>query len=183
MVRTITTFFQTLMEFIMFWKKKRAGDIIVKTAEIYDAMRAVVLHEKLGVQRFLVIKAHNGGGNFRNDAMTYATVLHEEIRKPMVSVKQDYQSLPIDGHYNDMLKKIYVDGELDLNYERMNKDSLLGNIYSKEGIKHARLFFLKHNKKGFWFCSVATADAKNQLDTSDHEIAITIAVAKIKARI
>lgn len=183
MVKEVLSLFRTLMEFVMFWNKNKAGDVIVRTAEIYDEMRKVVLNSDLGVHRFLVVKAHNGGGDFRNDAMTYATVLHEEIRKPMVSVKLDYQSLPIDGYYNEMLKKIYVDTELYIDASTMDKNSLLGTIYEKEKVKHAKIYFLKHSKKGFWFCSVASAYEHNKLDSPEQKLAIKIAVSKIKSRI
>jgi hypothetical protein len=179
----IVKFFTTVMEFVMFWKRNRAGDVIMKTAEIYDEMRKVVLNYDLGVHRFLVIKAHNGGGDFRNDAMTYATVLHEEIRKPMISVKGDYQSLPIDGYYNEMLKKIYVNGSLYIDASTMEQDTLLGSVYAKEKVKHAQLYFLKHSKKGFWFCSIATAYDQNKLNDPEQNLAFKIAVSKIKQRI
>jgi hypothetical protein len=183
MASAIVKFFTTLMEFVMFWKKNKAGDVIVKTAEIYDEMRKVVLNYELGVHQFLVIKAHNGGGDFRNDAMTYSTVLHEEVRKPMLSVKADYQSVPIDGYYNEMLKKIYVNGSLYIDASTMEQDSLLGEMYVKEKIKHAKVFFLKHSKKGFWFCAIASAYENNSLDAPEQNLAFKIAVSKIKERI
>jgi hypothetical protein len=180
---TILEFFKTLMEFVMFWKRKKAGDVIVKTAEIYDEMRKVVLNYDLGVHRFLIIKAHNGGGDFRNDTMTYATVLHEEIRKPIISVKGDYQGLPIDGYYNEMLKKVYMYDEFYIDASTMKKESLLGTIYDKEKIKHAKVFFLKHSKKGFWFCSIATTQEDNKLNAPEQTLAFKIAVSKIKQRL
>jgi hypothetical protein len=179
----IFNFLSKVLDFIMFWKHKKAGDVIVRTAEIYDEMRKVVLNYDLGVHRFLIVKAHNGGGDFRNDAMAYATVLHEEIRKPMISVKGDYQNLPIDGYYNEMLKKIYVNNELYIDVDTMDKDSLLGTIYQKEKVKHAKVFFLKHSKKGFWFCTIATAYEHNKLDEPEQSLAFRIAVSKIKERI
>jgi hypothetical protein len=115
--------------------------------------------------------------------MTYATVLHEEIRKPMISVKSDYQSLPIDGYYNEMCMKVYLQKDFYINASEMEQDSLLGTIYAKEKVKHSKVFFLKHTKKGFWFCSIATAYDHNTLDSPEQNLAFRIAVAKIKERL
>lgn len=101
----------------------------------------------------------------------------------MVSVKGDYQSLPIDGYYNEMLGKVYKDGELFIDADAMDKESLLGNIYQKEKVKYAKVFFLKRNKKGFLFCTVATSYDHNKMDTTEHKVAFKIAVSKIKERI
>jgi hypothetical protein len=60
MVESTMKFLTKVLDFIMFWRRNKAGDVIVKTAEIYDEMRKVVLNYDLGVHRFLVIKAHNG---------------------------------------------------------------------------------------------------------------------------
>jgi hypothetical protein len=110
-------------------------------------------------------------------------VIHEEVRSPFHSVKAGYQSFPIDGYYNDMLKKIYLNDTLEIDVNTMEKDTVLGNMYQTEGVKYAKVFFLKHSKKGFWFCTVTTTEEANQMNTPEHKLALLNAVSKIKQRI
>lgn len=175
------SFLTELLRFIRFVKRTKAGDVIVKTAEIYDNMRMLTTDLSHGIGRVLVLYAHNGGFDLQTGRPAYATCLHEEVRAPFTSVKADYQKIPIDGPYIDMLKQIYLNGYTNINVASMSP-CLLKNIYERENVKHARVYFLKHSKEALWYISIAS-DGDATFDTPKTAVALTRAVSNIKTRL
>lgn len=162
--------------------KHKAGDVIVKVAQIYDNMKELLDSEEFGIERILILYAHNGGDDLVSGKPSYVSCLHEETRHPFTSVKKDYQRLPLDGEYITMLTSLYLNKEINLKTADL-KDSLLKNIYLTEGVDHSRLFFLKHTKEAFWFMSIATSKPEAIFEIPAAKVAITRVVSNIRQRI
>jgi len=77
---------------------------IRKVVNIYDSMHKVL--ETTNIGRFLIFKAHNGGGVITPNGELYVSTLYEDYSEPFSSVKADYQKLPVDIVYAKMLLEI-----------------------------------------------------------------------------
>jgi hypothetical protein len=187
MITAITAVFRFLYELIKFeplrnWlKKDKAGEVIVRTAAMYDIMHNMVnVQSEYKIQRFLIISAHNGGENMHTFSPQFTTCRHEAIRPPVTSVRNDYQKLPTDHEYTQILMNVYVHKFVELHTDEM-PECLLKSIYQKEGVKHSRLFFIQHTKKEFIFGSIATVDDDREILKSPKvDIALRVAAAKLK---
>lgn len=172
------------LEIVKFFRQKfgqsKAGDAIVQTAAIYDEMRKIVDDPENGIGRFMILKCHNGGGDIKSGTPQYVSTIHEEVRLPFTSVKKDYQKLSIDGAYVEMLKEIYLKQYKDYNRALMERGSLLYDIYSAEKVTHSRIFFPRHSKNAFWFCSLATHEPVHRFDEPETKLAVRLAVNNIK---
>lgn len=181
----IAAFIKLLPEVLKFWKwlrKDRAGEVIVRTAEVYDNMREIVDTKAYGIGRVLICYAHNGGENLAVGTKSKVTCVHEEVRPPFQNVKKEIQGLDIDGHFNDVLKECYLKKSADLHTVDM-PPGILKDRYQKEKITRARLFFLKQSKKHFWYLSVATHNELVTLNEVDTKVILHRAVSNIKTRV
>lgn len=158
-------------------KRRKSGDQILKVIDIYDAMNNVL--RETDVQRFLVLKAHNGGGTIKPGSELYVSVVYECYQTPFRSVKNEYQRLLVDAEYIKMLSEIYINRKMAIDTLTM-PNGLLKDLYEKEQVSHAEVYFLHQSKKEFYFLSVATAKDANRLKTHEQQAAIMVAVNKIR---
>lgn len=127
---------------------------IEKVNNIYDAMHRAIAESI--AQRFLIMRAHNGGGVIKPTGDLYASVLYQDYVKPFHDVKADYQKLPVDKEYTKMLLDIMQNKKLYYPVSEM-PESLLKNIYKKEGVQHVFLYYLGQDRKNIYFCSIGTS--------------------------
>jgi len=148
---------------------------IRKVVNIYDEMHAVL--EETNVERFLIFKAHNGGGVITPNGELYVSTLYEDYTDPFISVKADYQKLPVDVVYAKMLLEIIKNKKVDYKIEEV-PEGILKEIYLKEGVRRSLIYFLGQDRKNVYFCSCATSQ-----DIIYDEITVDLAVNKIKQNI
>lgn len=153
---------------------------IQRVINIYDEMHRVlaVTH----AERFLVLRAHNGGGVIKPSGPLYASVLYQDYDKPFEDVKQKYQNFPVDKEYARMLldimqnKKVYYD-TMDM------PESVLKHIYINEGVRHVFIHYLGQDRKNIYFCSVATSKKVLTWKNTGDEMEIDIAANLIRQNI
>ncbi len=162
--------------------KPGSNDVIERIASIYDQMRSVINADSFDCQRVLIGKTHNGGGDLRPDSPLFMSVIHEEVRSPMISVKKKYQCIPVDSAGIVILQQIRVNGFFDINVANM-QDGFLKDLYREEKIISVRIYFLKKTKKGLWFCSFATTNELQSFDQLEFKVAAKLAVGAIKQKI
>lgn len=148
---------------------------IAKVVQIYDSMHSVL--DETNIERFLIFKAHNGGGVISPSGDLYVSALYEGYKDPFHSVKGDYQRLPVDIVYAKMLLEIMRTKKLDYKLEDI-PPGILHNIYNKEGVKRSLIYFLGQDRKNVYFCSCATSK-----EFVDYELNVDLAVNKIKQNI
>jgi len=158
---------------------KRAKLQLEKVKNIYEEMTKIV--EETGVERFLVLKAENGGGTVKPGVHLYASVIYEMYRHPIRSNIRNYQRVLIDADYLKALVEAINNGYINIDVSNLSQDSILGQIYSAEGIKYSRLYFLGATKKAVYYCSIATTDPSETFTDPVDRLAITLAIGKIKA--
>jgi hypothetical protein len=151
---------------------------IEKVINIYDTMHLVL--EETAVERFIIFKAHNGGGIIKPSGELYVTALYEDYTYPFHSVKSQYQKIEVDEIYARMLLDVIQKGQVHLYADEM-KDGLLKGIYQSEGVHEARIFFLGQDKKFIFYCSCATS--KEWLISQGEKARLELAVGKIKQNI
>lgn len=116
---------------------------------IYNRLAETVDTDALGIQRALVLRVHNGGGNLSSSRPTYVSVTYEESRKPLKQISRNYQNILADKHMMRILQDVKLNGEVILNVEDIPDDAYLKDFYTTQGVLHVRIFFIKETKGGF----------------------------------
>ncbi len=153
---------------------------IKKVVKIYDEMHRVLADTD--VERFLIFKAHNGGGLIRPMTPLYASVIHEDYTEPFTSVKEKYQQLRIDSEYIRLLDQVCGLKKVEI-YTKDVKSQFLKEIYDGEGVKYSEVFFLGQDKKNLYYCSIVSSKEKAWQNHKDQELAISIAINNIRNNI
>lgn len=148
---------------------------IAKVVGIYDTMHEVL--EQTNIERFLIFKAHNGGGVISSTGDLYVSALYEDYTEPFHSVKSDYQRLPVDIVHAKMLLEIMSKKKIDYKVDEIPM-GILKSIYQKEGVKRSLIYFLGQDRKNVYFCSCATSK-----EFIDYELNVDLAVNKVKQNI
>lgn len=133
------------------------------------------------ITRFLILFAING-----KDTFNTVTVVYEYTKTHLSkgAIKR-YVRLPIDEHYQLLLKKVEKEKSIILKSEDLPKDSLLYNIYtsSYEGVMYSKLNFLNRlhidsNNDLLLYSSYATHN--NEPITKEEDLIITVSSNIIK---
>lgn len=171
-----------LKEIVQFFNRilSRPSKQIAKVVKIYDEMHRVL--DDTEAQRFLIFKAHNGGGLIRANTPLYVSILHEDYSPPFPSVKEKYQQLRVDSDYIRMLDEICREKSVVLETKNM-KPQLLKDIYLAEGVNYTEIFFLGQDRKNLYFASVGSAREKGWTAHLDQVMSIKLAINHIRNNI
>lgn len=153
---------------------------VKKIVTIYDQMHFIL--EETPVERFLILKAHNGGGVIKPNTPIYSSVLYEDYAHPFRSVKAQYQRLEADEEYLRMMVELIQKKSITLETGKI-PNGLLKNIYQAEGVKYSQLFFLGNDKKNIYYCSCATSVEGGWENSPYEKNQIFMAVNTIKQNI
>lgn len=157
-------------------KIRRAGDQIKNVVAIYDNMNYVLA--RTPAERFLVLKAHNGGGIVRPGESLYGSIIYEDYRAPLTSVKAAWQGFEFDSEYLKLITNVYADGHSRIHTTRLNR-GILKNALESVSIRYSEMYFLHQNKKASFYCTISTTKDEN-FDHPAHRNEITIAVNNIR---
>lgn len=157
---------EVILEIVKFFKdwfnsrknKEQAIIGLEKVVAIYDNMHRLI--NSTGVQRILIHRAHNGGGQIRTGVDLYLTCVYEDYTFPFISAKADFVKIPLDQGSLRMLVDCYQNGMARAIPTKM-KEGFQKRVYDKEGVEYAELHFLYQDKNFFYFLSIATADKAN----------------------
>lgn len=137
---------------------------IKKVVAIFDTMHRIL--EETPVERFLVLKAHNGGGIIKPSGDLYVTVLYEDYTHPFSSIKADYQRVEVDKEYAKMLLDLLSSKKIVLQTEEL-ENGLLKTVYQNYGIKEGIIHYLGQDKKSVYFSSAGSSKEKGWLQGAD----------------
>jgi hypothetical protein len=164
-----------IVKFIL--RRRKAGDQIVKVVGIYDNMNQVI--NNTAVERCLVIKAENGGGEIKPGSHLYASIVYEDFRGPLRTVKHKYQRVACDGEHMKLLMAMYVQGSARAFVETM-PDSFLKDVYKAERIHYVEFYYLHHDKEAFYYCSMVTTKGGETFSDERFRTEIALAVNNIR---
>lgn len=153
---------------------------IQKVVGIYDTMHKLL--ETTDIERILIFKAHNGGGVIKPNTPLFISVIYEDYCDPFGSVKELYQRLAIDEEYMRMLAILSVQRSIKLTPTSMTT-GLLKDIYEGEGIKYAEKYYLGHDKKNIFYCSLGTSKEGGWQDNAYQRMFIQLMVNNLKNNI
>lgn len=178
----MNVFFEIGLEIFKFITRliSKPSKEIKKIVRIYDEMHKVV--ELTEVQRFIIFKAHNGGGLIRTNTPLFISALHEDYSSPFTSVKANYQQISIDGEYIRTLSAICEDKVIKFKTSEM-KDGLLKDIHIAEGIRYAEIYFLGQDRKNLYFTSIASAWEDGWSKDPEQELVVKLAINTIRNNI
>lgn len=177
MVKDILEIVKELLEMVNIFKKRKISSEITKVVKIYDLMNHVLTESD--VERFVIFKAHNGGGIIKIGSDLYASCVYEDYRSPFKSIKDVYQNVSLDKEYVKTLLEI-INNKSTTIITSEQPDSLLKTIYEASGVKKAKLFFLHQDKKYAYYCSVATSNENADFESAKARLTIDLTVDKIK---
>jgi hypothetical protein len=178
----MNVFFEIGLEIFKFIARliSKPSKQIKKIVRIYDEMHRVV--ELTEVQRFIIFKAHNGGGLIRTNTPLFVSALHEDYSAPFTSVKETYQQVSVDGEYIRMLSAICENKSVKLKTSEM-KEGLLKDIYVAEGVRYAEIYFLGQDRKNLYFTSIASAWEDGWSKDPEQELVVKLAINSIRNNI
>lgn len=155
-------------------KSKRKVLFLEEQANINQLMRGCI--SKTPLDRFLILKLTNGANELINGKYKryLATVINEEHRDIHVSVRELYQNIPVDDDYKKMILRAYEKKFYEFVTEK-EPHCDLKEIYEREGIKYALIYFIHSQDKVLYFCSLSSYEMngieKEHLHIIDNTIA------------
>lgn len=151
---------------------------IRKVVNIYDSMHKIL--DETQVERFIIFKAHNGGGFIRPNTPLYVSAIYEDYTHPFHSVKDSLQKLEVDEGYLRMLASINTKNKVIITTATLEK-GFLKDLYESEGVKYAEIYYLGQDRKSLYFCSAASSFIWE--DNSYNRAALNLGITKIRNNI
>lgn len=110
------------------------------------------------VERCLVLKLTNGGGEPLPGRTYYATAMVGEVDHQHKRRAISYNAIQIDNEYLNMVFETRKRGRMFLLTETMPTGSMLKSFYQEEGVKFAEMHYLCSTPDATYFMSFATYD-------------------------
>lgn len=153
---------------------------IEKVVALYDAMHKLM--EESSVERFLILKTHNGGGLIKSSTPLYISALYEDYTSPLGSVKSDIQNIQLDEEFIRMLLEL-CRNKVYRSYTKDVKSDFLRTFLEGDNITFIELRFIKEDRKNLYISSFVTTNPEQDFDTPVQQTAITVAVTKLRNNI
>lgn len=110
------------------------------------------------VERCLVLKLTNGGGEPLPGRTYYATAMVGEVDDHPKRRPVSYNAIQVDDNYLNMVFETRKRGRLFLMTETMPTGSMLKSFYQEEGVKFAEAHYLCSTPDATYFMSFASYD-------------------------
>lgn len=138
-------------------KRKDISTLLAGLSNIYSKMQQLL--NETDANRFLILKAENGGGRPKIGSTINVSVLYE-VLAGLPSIKDDYQKLPVDNEYISMLADASSHGHASLVVSEL-PPCILKDIYVAENVKYSEVHYLCETPKAFYYCSIASTLTTN----------------------
>ena len=125
--------------------------------EIWQAVekRCVHIVGEGVVQRALVLKLSNGGGEPTSGTTYYATAMTNVTHDTVKHHPVNYDAVEVDAAYTDMVIRLKKEKRVQLLVEIM-PPVMLRDFYREEGVKFSELYYLCSTPDATYFASFAT---------------------------
>ena len=110
------------------------------------------------VQRCLVLKLTNGGGEPLPGRTYYATAMVGEVDKQQGRRSVNYNAVQVDSSYLYIVSETHKKGRMFLATEALETGTMLKSFYQEEGVKFAEKHYLCSTPDATYFMSFATYD-------------------------
>lgn len=106
-------------------------------------------------------------------------MLYNSYDSPARNRRLDYQGIPLDRDYIEMLSDV-IDGGVAKVIVSEERDSLLNNLYLSEGIKYSEVYHLRSTNKYIYYVSFSTILKSEFFENAETKNQINIALGKLK---
>lgn len=154
--------------------KDMASKSLLALTEIYSKCMKPVL-ENTPVERFMILKAENGGGNIVPGTILYITAIYEDYRPPFKKGLHKIDRWRADRVSIEMISAVCSQGSVSVIVDEMEDDNKSYDFYVSEKIAQSEVYFLAQRKDKIFYCSLSTSTKVN-LDTPEirNEIAMSL---------
>ena len=128
------------------------------------------------VQRFLVIRLSNGGGDPFPGARLYATAIVNELDDYNKHRVRDYEQIEVDTAYIERVIRSSTTKKQVIRVSAMQEE-MVKHFYIAEGVTYSELYYMFSTSSETFFCTAATYEAEH-LEESQGDLAIAISEIK-----
>ena len=172
MIIQIATISILMVIFMAVWQyksnKNSFNKAMVSISKIYDTLGDAIT--KTSASRALILYTSNGGGIPHPGSTLYSTVLYEYHDANIKAVKNEFQSVLVDGEYVDMLVQLEQHGAIFRSTSEM-RPGLLRSIYERDGVTAVYIFKIHSTDLCYYYGSISTTDPLGVIDLATIELA------------
>jgi hypothetical protein len=160
--------------------KPKASDKIRDIMQIELILKTLV-ESDMSIDCCLLMMMHNGGRKLMPHGFKYRSVIEGEYNEMQMKnfKKGDYQYLPLDTEYKEIILKIKEYGVYSSDVETM-PESPLKSKFIYEKLQFVQYRFLHENEDELWYLLVGTTDRNERFDSHSQKHRILIETSKIK---
>lgn len=144
--------------------------------EVWEELQ--ILRVRTHLSRIVVAVVHNGGDILSPSSAKFVTALEDTFSNDMEgSIKKDFQRIPIDNQYKEVLKRTLDSKYYHLTSSMLGPDSgddrirdkngLLYNVYEANKVKSVFLIYLGATENGLVLMSLQSLGVKDDLTPKD----------------
>ncbi len=152
---------RALVPLIAYWwqaSRSRYQNYFKSTFHDFQETQSALEHIRntTTADRAVILKTENNGGRPKVGTPIYSTVMYESSNIKTPTLGQRWEKQLIDSEYATILGALLSDaaGEIIIEVEGLEKDSLLKNLYLRDGIKRSKLFFISAKENYLVYLSI-----------------------------
>ncbi len=154
--------------------EKSHMDKVVAWRKVTSIVRRLLAFSE--VQRFLVLRLSNGGGDPFPGARLYATAIVNELDDYNKHRVRDYEQIEVDSAYIERVIRASTTKKQIIRVSAMQEE-MLRDFYIGEGVKYSELYYLFSTGNETFFITAATYEAEH-LEESQGDLALAISEIK-----
>lgn len=137
-------------------KMRTFSERLERWHDIENACNALITDST--VQRALVLRLTNGGGEPLPGRTYYATVVVSAVDETRKRHATDYNKIEVDETYISMIIRLRHEKRLQILTSALPVGSLLKSLYDSEGVKFSEVHYLASTLDATYYISFATYD-------------------------
>lgn len=126
--------------------------------KIDDRVKEIIADTDTSVQRCLVLKLTNGGGEPLPGKAYYVTAMVGEVDSVHKRRQIDYKGIQVDEDYLSMVFEARKKGRVFVLTETLRAGTMLKSFYQEERVKFAEIHYLCSTPDATYFISFASYD-------------------------
>lgn len=150
------------------WKERRAKRYFIKVSELFEILKKVLTDTSM--DRWTVIKVHNGGHRLNLLSETFYSFLYEDYAGKLKPRIHENQKMVVDKYYNELFDQAREKGSVIVNPDEMPVGNAIKDMCEISGIRHSILFFLMNDDKSLFFLDISSNQYRNE-EIPFHEMA------------
>ena len=146
------------------WKslrERRAKRYFNKVSELFQILKVPL--SETPMDRWTVIKVHNGGKRLNLLSETFYSFLYEDYKPGLKPRIKDYQKMVVDKYYNDLFDQARAKGSVIITPGDMQDGNSVKDMCEIDGIKHSLMFFLMGDDTSLFFLDFSSNEYLHEM--------------------